>query len=118
MDDEAPELLTNMLESPFVEGREEITAEKESAPMYGSVLASPPDRRGGSNPSKTPSSIDPWVSGSDPWRRDISTEFADRFRRPSSPAASIVSFADQYRASAFPRTPTSAVGSCFFAEDD
>ena len=104
LEDEAPES-ANMLESPFVEGREEITAEKGSASMYSSVLASPPDRRGGSHPSKTPSSIDPWVSGSDPWRRDISTDFVDIFCRPGSPAASTVSFADQYRVSAFPPTP-------------
>ena len=93
--------------SPFVEGREEIVTKRKSAPMYSSVLSSPPDRQdrqGDTNSPKTPSAVDPWASGSDPWKRGVSTEFADRFRKSSSP----VSFAEQYRAVVSPPTPISA----------
>ena len=111
LEEDAPESANVhiLLESPFVEGREEIVTKRKSTPMYSSVLSSPPDRQGGTNLHKTPSAVDPWVSGSDPWKRGMSTEFADRFRKSSSPAVSAVSFADQDRASASPPTPTSAV---------
>ena len=96
------------LQSPFIESSEEITAGRQSDQMYSSVLSAPPSRRvaqAAPNSPKTPSAVDPWTSGPDPWKQSISVEFADRYRDSVSPAASTVSFADQYRASA----PTSAV---------
>ena len=78
----APELPAIMFEIDVASGREEFSTGAESAPMYSSLLASPPERR---NSSKTSTFVDPWVSGSDPWRRDISTDFADRFRQVESP---------------------------------
>ena len=73
LEEDAPESANRHIlsEGPFVEGREEIVTKKKSTPMFSSVLSSPPDRQGGTNSPKIPSAVDPWVSGSDPWKRGL-----------------------------------------------
>jgi hypothetical protein len=96
-------------ESPFVDSQQLVEADGTNASLHSSVLASPPDRRAENvttNSPKTPSAVDPWASGSDPWKQGVSTEFVDRYRKLSSPATSTGGFAERYRA---PPTPTSAV---------
>ena len=77
-------------ESPFVDGQQLVETDGKNASLHSSVLSSPPDRRAenvATNSPKTPSAVDPWASGSDPWKQGVSTEFVDRYRKPSSPAA-------------------------------
>ena len=67
---------------------------EENTTVYPSVLSPPPSRKVAAA-MPTPASlwsppitnVDPWSSGSDPWKRDVGSAFADKFRHIQSPAA-------------------------------
>ena len=73
---------------------EEIAAESENGSRYRSPLSAPPNFRKAIESSDI---VDPWSSGLDPWRREITSSFAEKFRNAGSPVTSATSFADKYR---------------------
>ena len=74
-------------------GSREIDDE-ENRFLYLSVLSSPPSRKvaaekltSASPLSPQIANVDPWSSGSDPWKRDVGSAFADKLRHIQSPTA-------------------------------
>ena len=101
---EAEEVEDMLAECDFVLeiGNEEIAIEIENGRNYKSSLSLPPNRR---KSAESAHSVDLWSAGVDPWRREITSNVAEKFRYVESPVTSTSGFADRCWS---PSAPTSA----------